>query len=74
MTYLSHFATGMRHLEQLLAAIWNQVCSSRMYRLSEDEEVWSIEKDCFHKTVYKLLNLNSEGEIRKSSLNRIKTL
>ncbi len=62
LTYLSHFATGMRHLEQVLAAIWNHVCANRLYAIpSTDTEFWSIDKQYFHKTVHQMLSSNLQG-------------
>nr|XP_033793001.1 uncharacterized protein LOC117357011 [Geotrypetes seraphini] len=50
VTYLSHAATGMRHLEPVLAAIWAKVCSCRQIEDAQTgERVWITGAQYFHK-------------------------
>ncbi|XP_029428108.1 uncharacterized protein LOC115073646 [Rhinatrema bivittatum] len=50
VTYLSHAATGMRHLEQVLAAIWAKVCTCQQIEDAETgERVWITGAQYFHK-------------------------
>ncbi|XP_029428010.1 uncharacterized protein LOC115073611 [Rhinatrema bivittatum] len=50
VTYLSHAATGMRHLEQVLAAIWAKVCTCQQIEDAETgERVWLTGAQYFHK-------------------------
>ncbi|XP_078530581.1 uncharacterized protein LOC144817699 [Lissotriton helveticus] len=50
VTFLSHAATGMRHLEQLLAAIWAKVCTCQRIQESKTGEIlWATGTQYFHK-------------------------
>ncbi|KAJ1212504.1 hypothetical protein NDU88_000159 [Pleurodeles waltl] len=50
VTYLSHAATGMRHLEQLLAAIWSKICTcQRIQEAKTDDILWATGTQYFHK-------------------------
>ncbi|KAJ1212513.1 hypothetical protein NDU88_000168 [Pleurodeles waltl] len=50
ITYLSHAATGMRHLEQLLAAIWAKICTcQRIQDAKTDDILWATGTQYFHK-------------------------
>ncbi|XP_030048636.1 uncharacterized protein LOC115462781 [Microcaecilia unicolor] len=51
VTYLSHAATGMRHLEPLLAAIWAKVCTCQQIEDAQTgERFWTTGAQYFHKT------------------------
>ncbi|KAJ1134277.1 hypothetical protein NDU88_000730 [Pleurodeles waltl] len=50
VTFLSHAATGMRHLEQLLAAIWAKVCTCQRIQESKTGDIlWATGTQFFHK-------------------------
>ncbi|XP_078533258.1 uncharacterized protein LOC144819160 [Lissotriton helveticus] len=50
VTYLSHAATGMRHLEQLLAAIWAKICTChRIQEAKTGDILWATGTQYFHK-------------------------
>ncbi|XP_078533263.1 uncharacterized protein LOC144819165 [Lissotriton helveticus] len=50
VTYLSHAATGMRHLEQLLAAVWAKMCTcQRIQDAKTDDILWATGTQYFHK-------------------------
>ncbi|XP_078533265.1 uncharacterized protein LOC144819167 [Lissotriton helveticus] len=50
VTYLSHAATGMRHLEQLLAAIWAKICTcQRIQEAKTGDTLWATGTQYFHK-------------------------
>ncbi|XP_078530524.1 uncharacterized protein LOC144817668 [Lissotriton helveticus] len=50
VTYLSHAATGMRHLEQLLAAIWAKMCTcQRIQDAKTGDTLWATGTQYFHK-------------------------
>ncbi|XP_078533261.1 uncharacterized protein LOC144819163 [Lissotriton helveticus] len=50
VTYLSHAATGMRHLEQLLAAIWAKMCTcQRIQKAKTGDILWATGTQYFHK-------------------------
>ncbi|XP_078530523.1 uncharacterized protein LOC144817667 [Lissotriton helveticus] len=50
VTYLSHAATGMRHLEQLLAAIWAKMCTcQRIQEAKTGDILWATGTQYFHK-------------------------
>ncbi|XP_069482533.1 uncharacterized protein [Ambystoma mexicanum] len=50
VTFLSHAATGIRHLEQLLAAIWAKVCTcQRIEDAKTGDILWATGSQYFHK-------------------------
>ncbi|XP_078533262.1 uncharacterized protein LOC144819164 [Lissotriton helveticus] len=50
VTYLSHASTGMRHLEQLLAAIWAKMCTcQRIQEAKTGDILWATGTQYFHK-------------------------
>ncbi|KAM4651976.1 uncharacterized protein O3C94_014301 [Discoglossus pictus] len=50
ITYLSHDATGMRHLDQLLCAIWARVCMCQRIEEGETGDIlWTTRVQYFHK-------------------------
>ncbi|OCT68716.1 hypothetical protein XELAEV_18040004mg [Xenopus laevis] len=50
VTFLSHEATGMRHLDQLLTAIWTKLCMCQMIEEADTGEVlWMTGIQYFHK-------------------------
>ncbi|XP_078533279.1 uncharacterized protein LOC144819181 [Lissotriton helveticus] len=50
VTYLSHAATGMRHLEQLLAAIWAKICTCQPIQEAKTGDIlWATGTQYFHK-------------------------
>ncbi|KAM4694451.1 uncharacterized protein O3C94_004944 [Discoglossus pictus] len=50
ITYLSHEATGMRHLDQLLCAIWARVCMCQRIEEAETGDIlWTTRVQYFHK-------------------------
>ncbi|XP_078533257.1 uncharacterized protein LOC144819159 [Lissotriton helveticus] len=50
VTYLSRAATGMRHLEQLLAAIWVKMCTcQRIQEAKTGDILWATGTQYFHK-------------------------
>nr|XP_033793429.1 uncharacterized protein LOC117357166 [Geotrypetes seraphini] len=50
VTYLSHAATGMRHLEPVLAAIWAKVCTCQQIEDAQTGECfWTTGAQYFHK-------------------------
>ncbi|XP_053544655.1 uncharacterized protein LOC128635615 [Bombina bombina] len=50
ITYLSHEATGMRHLDQLLSAVWARVCFCQRIQEGETDNIlWTTGIQYFHK-------------------------
>lgn len=56
VTYLSHTATGLQHIEQILTAIWMLVCRSRpVFYPATETVLWTTGIQHFHKAVYSIL-------------------
>ncbi|RVE63398.1 hypothetical protein OJAV_G00136070 [Oryzias javanicus] len=52
VTFLSHQASGLRHLEQVLAALWAMVSNCRQIEIFDTEEIWWTTRiQHFHKAV-----------------------
>ncbi|KAF6739997.1 Protein translocase subunit SecA [Oryzias melastigma] len=52
VTFLSHQASGLRHLEQVLAALWAMVSNCRQIEIFETGEIWWTTRiQHFHKAV-----------------------
>ncbi|XP_053544649.1 uncharacterized protein LOC128635611 [Bombina bombina] len=52
ITFLSHDATGMRHLDQLLTAIWARVCFCQRIEEAETGDIfWTSGIQYFHKLI-----------------------
>ncbi|XP_053544651.1 uncharacterized protein LOC128635612 [Bombina bombina] len=52
ITFLSHDATGMRHLDQLLTAIWARVCFCQRIEEAETGDIfWTTGIQYFHKLI-----------------------
>ncbi|KAM6902416.1 uncharacterized protein FYW49_016040 [Xenentodon cancila] len=50
VTFLSHQASGLRHVEQVLASIWAIVCACRPLEMSTTGEIhWTTRVQYFHK-------------------------
>ncbi|KAJ1212522.1 hypothetical protein NDU88_000177, partial [Pleurodeles waltl] len=50
VTFLSHGATGMRHLEQLLAAVWAKICTcQRIQEAKTGSILWATGTQYFYK-------------------------
>ncbi|KAJ1212516.1 hypothetical protein NDU88_000171 [Pleurodeles waltl] len=50
VTYLSHAATGMRHLEQLLAAVWAKICTCQRIQDAQTGGIlWATGTQYFYK-------------------------
>ncbi|XP_069482764.1 uncharacterized protein [Ambystoma mexicanum] len=50
VTFLSHAATGIRHLEQLLAVIWAKVCTCQCIEEAKTGDIlWATGTQYFHK-------------------------
>ncbi|XP_028277106.1 uncharacterized protein LOC114445951 [Parambassis ranga] len=49
-TFLSHQASGLRHMEQILASIWALLCTCRPIEVSETGEIqWGTRAQHFHE-------------------------
>ena len=76
VTYLSHASSGMRHVEQVLASIWNMICGCRpVDELESGEMFWFTGVQHFHKSIVSALvgsetneNFNS-WEVLKPGIN-----
>ena len=76
VTFLSHATSGMRHVEQVLASIWNMVCGCRPVDDTESGEMlWFTSVQHFHKAAVSALvgsesneNFNA-WEVLKPALN-----
>ncbi|MCG8034910.1 MAG: hypothetical protein JAZ03_22430, partial [Candidatus Thiodiazotropha taylori] len=56
VTFLSHASSGMRHVEQVLASIWNQVCGCRpVDDAKSGDMLWCTGVQHFHKAVISAL-------------------
>lgn len=52
VTYLSHSATGLQHIEQILATIWMLVCTCRPVLQTTDEDpLWVTHVQHFHSAI-----------------------
>ena len=57
LTYLSHSTACMRHVEQILAAIWSLLCSCQaMEQKGSYEVVWTSNVQLFHKVVHQAIS------------------
>ena len=76
VTFLSHATSGMRHVEQVLASVWNMVCGCRPVDDSESGEMfWFTGVQHFHKATVSALvgsetneNFNA-WEVLRTALN-----
>ncbi|XP_035286380.1 uncharacterized protein LOC118234127 isoform X5 [Anguilla anguilla] len=61
VTFLSHEASGMRHVEQVLASIWSMLCPCRPIEMEETGETeWITGIQLFHKAA-KMAVMGSEA-------------
>ena len=57
LTYLSHSTACMRHVEQILAAIWSLLCPCQaMEQKGSHELVWTSNVQLFHKVVHQAIS------------------
>ena len=56
VTFLSHASSGMRHVEQILASIWNMVCGCRpVDEVESGDRFWFTSVKHFHKAAVSAL-------------------
>ena len=56
VTFVSHAISGMRHIEQVLASVWNMVCGCRPVDDAESGEMfWFTRVQHFHKATVSAL-------------------
>ena len=62
VTFLSHQASGLRHVEQVLASIWAVVSACRPIEMFASGEIqWTTRIQCFHKAAKQSV-IGSESE------------
>uniref|UniRef100_W5NKJ9 Uncharacterized protein n=1 Tax=Lepisosteus oculatus TaxID=7918 RepID=W5NKJ9_LEPOC len=71
VTFLSHEASGLRHLEQVLAGLWSMICTFQPVEVEETGEILWARIQLFHEAAFAAV-MGSEGKENFSPIDILK--